>query len=132
MEEFHGRQKAFLGALLGGVGAVAGSIIPGVGTALGGAIGSAVGGIADSAINANKQRKAANSQARAQQYQVNIKEAESLNNALANTEYQKDFRDRFTFGLGGRVRTDNMNNTPKPAVIFKDRTPKLQVGGYVR
>lgn len=126
------RPKAFLGALLGAAGGVVGSIVPGVGTALGAAVGSAIGGIADSAINSNKQKKAAGRQERAQQYQVNVKEAEALNNAYAATEYQKDFRDRFSFGLGGRVRTDNMSNTPKPAVIFKDRTPKLQVGGFVR
>lgn len=132
MEEFGERKKAFLGALLGAAGGIVGSIVPGVGTALGAAVGSAIGGIADSAINSNKQKKAANRQNRAQEYQNRLATAESLNKSLASTEYADDFRDRFTFGLGGRVNSDNMNKSSKPAVIFKDRSSKFAVGGFVR
>ena len=124
------RPKAFLGSLLGAVGGVVGSIVPGIGTALGAAVGSAVGGIGDSLINSNKQRKAASREERAQIYQTRLKSAESLNNSYANTEYQDAFRDRFDFAFGGNVRKDNSKF--KPSVKFVDRSPKLQVGGFIR
>lgn len=131
MEKFGERKKAFLGAVLGAAGGIVGSIIPGAGTALGAAIGSAVGGLADAAINSNKQKKAAGRQDRAAAYQANLRSAQSMNEAFANTEYADAYRDRFTFALGGNVRPNKSENY-KPAVKFQDRTPKFKIGGFVR
>lgn len=131
MEEFHGRRKAFLGSLLGAVGGIVGSIVPGIGTAIGAAAGSALGGIGDSLMQANQQDKAAARQQRAQIYSNRLKGAESLNQALSNTEYIDSFKDRFDFAFGGNIRPAKYD-VHKPAVKFQNRLPKLKVGGSIR
>ena len=123
MEEFNGRRKAFLGAVLGAVGSIFGPI--------GTAVGSAVGGIGDSLIQGNQQDKAAARQQRAQIYSNRLKGAESLNQALSNTQYVDSFKDRFDFAFGGNIRPAKYD-VYKPAVKFQNRLPKLKVGGSIR
>jgi len=106
MDKFNNRPKAFWGAVISAAGSL-------LGTGL-------------SAIAANKQAKR---EAREQRYQRNIQEAASLNDSFNNTEYIDDFRDRFSFKLGGNVAP---RKESKPAVNFKDRLPKLRVRGSQR
>lgn len=106
MNEFNDRPKAFWGALISAAGSLIGAGL--------------------SAISANKQAKREKIE---QRHQQNLEEAASLNESFNNTEYIDDFRDRFSFKLGGNVAP---RKESKPAVNFKDRLPKLRVRGSQR
>lgn len=106
MDKFNNRPKAFWGAIIGAASSL-------IGTGL-------------NALAANKQ---ARQQQREQQYQRNLQQAAALNQGYNNTEYMDDFRDRFSYKLGGNVAP---RKESKAAVNFKDRLPKLRVRGSQR
>ena len=75
------RDKAWLGAVIGAAAGIAGSIIGG-----------------------NKQKKAAQAQARAQNKQATLEMANNFSNAYGDQEYVDDFQNKITFRNGGRVK----------------------------